>query len=639
MLIIGLIAFRAASNSVPIFDLRFNPFALVSLAAMLANLIIGGMILSRRSEFENNEAVWYFLFLITIILFSTFEMLQRLSATPGAALFWAQLGGIGPAFEPVGLFLFALFYVSRRTRSVALIPILLVGAGILFFFHGNGGLVFQTSPTAIKLYTWGYNNDVGDAFALNALWVLGLPTIALGMLMRFHYKTRSPILKHQSRLFAVAVASPLVGAVLFDILAPTLGLKVPPLHDVFTVFTAGLMLYVFRRFKVFEVSPASLAGDILSTMTESVVVTDSQLKIELMNEAAERMFGRKFDQIGGTSLFELFDHNQVPYIKRAIEQMSNANNKYTIGNYVVGGQSHPVFVRITADKITEQHGAPGFAFAMTDITELQQSYVALENEKKDVERKVEARTTELKAAQKRLTESDKIKTEFVVLTSHNLRTPLATMQGNIELLTRSQLDENQHKYVSSLLDSSQRLGNLVEELLTISSIEAGDRSVLEHTTVHDILEPLVAEARTLAVKTQNSFSVVAPDQDAEILANVARLQTAIHNLLENAFKFTKQGIIKLEVTVNETAIVMSVIDTGIGISADQLTKLFTEFHHSSGQNEFSNIYGGEGIGLYLTKLIVEEHGGHISVSSELGHGSKFVITLPRPTVLTPDADY
>jgi len=631
LLIFGLIAFRVQAGPKGIFDLRYNVYALVSYAALVANLIIVLTVLRRREEFKSNEATWYFLYLTAIIMFSAVEMMQRLSATPSGALFWAQLGGVGPAFETSALFLFALLYVSRRARNVALIPLVLVGGAVLFFFHGNGGLVFQTSSQAIKLYSWGYNNDIGNAFILNALWALGLPLIALGMLLRFHHQTQNQILKRQSMLFVIAFAFPLVGGLLFDIGAPAVGIKVPPLHDVFTVVTAALMLYGLRHYKVFDVTPASLAGDILSTMSESVIVTDQQLKVALMNGSAETIFSKNFEQVGGTSLLDLFDSPQAEHIEQAIKKITVAGDKYTVGNYVINSHDHPVYVRITAAKITEEHGAPGYVFAIADISELQKSYDALEREKASVEHKVEVRTKELREAQERLAETDKIKTEFVILTSHNLRTPLTAIKGNLEFLTDSKLDASQKKFVTALQGSTNNLGELVEELLTISSIEAGDHTVLEPVTLKEILEPLTQEAEILAATNHNSFSFEAPKQTVKLQANATRLQTAIHNLLENAFKFTKDGKVRLETSIQPTEVTIKVIDNGIGITADELPKLFTKFHRSSGQgdNRLSYDYAGEGIGLYLTKLIVEEHGGEMHVSSEPGKGSTFTITLPR----------
>lgn len=626
---IGLVYFRVSNGPTGLFDLDFNSYAFISLIALVANISIATIVIKRSAEFKSSEATWYFLFLGALIIFSACEMLQRLSVNQHGALFWAQLAGVGPAFEPAGLFLFALLYVSRRARNVALIPLVVLAGGVLYFFHGNGGLVFQTANSAIKLHPWGYNNDIGTAFIFNGLWALGLPLIGLGVLLRFKRRTQNLILKRQAGLFALAFAFPIVGALVFDIVGPAVGLQVPPLHSVFTLGTAALMLYGLRHYKVFDVTPASLAGDILSTMSEAVIVTNHQLKIELMNSSAEQIFGKKFEQFGGTSLIDLFNPRQAEHIQQAIHRIVAADQTYIIGNYIVE-EPRPLNIRVTAAKITEEHGAPGYVFAIADVTELQKSYVALEQEKLSVDHKVEVRTKELREAQERLAETDKIKTEFVVLTSHNLRTPLTAIKGNLEFLTESKLDADQKKFVTALQGSTKRLGNLVEELLTISRIEAGDKIELESTTLEVVLEPVLAEAKGLAVSSGNKFSADVPSKAIKMRVNVARIQTALHNLLENAFKFTKQGNVKLVVSLTEKDIVIQVIDDGIGITADEVTKLFTKFHRGSGDGSKTSFdYAGQGIGLYLAKLIVEENHGEIHVSSEPGHGSTFTINLPK----------
>ena len=140
---------------------------------------------------------------------------------------------------------------------------------------------------------------------------------------------------------------------------------------------------------------------------------------------------------------------------------------------------------------------------------------------------------------------------------------------------------------------------------------------------------MIIEAQNLATETHNTFTYEMPNQAVQLQANVARLQTAVHSLIDNAFKLTKAGSVKLTASVDAVNVVVKISDTGIGIDAKELPTLFTEFHHSDGQNELQDEYGGEGIGLYLTKLVVEEHGGRVYVTSQPGKGSTFMITLPR----------
>ncbi|MGZ6005136.1 MAG: ATP-binding protein [Candidatus Saccharimonadales bacterium] len=622
-MVAGLIVVQSTISEFKIFDFRFNGYAMISLATVLVNLSFVGYIIKKRNEFKSDEVTWYLLFLYSMILFGFFEMLQRLSANPSAAIFWAALSGIGPAFLGVGLLLFTLQFTKPDVKLSNTIPIALISGAILFFFFGSGNTVFLNTLQATKLYPWGYNNDIGKAFVLDFSWGLGLAIVAIVVMARFRSRTRNLILKKQAMLFVVALAVPVAGALFFNSLAPIIGLKTPPVADTFTVLTAGLMLYGLSHYRLFKVTPASMSSYVLSTMTESVIVTDDKLQIQLTNDAANGLFKSfKIDNVN-RSLLDFFKEDEAKRMMQEIGKITSVGNKHIMGNFVY---NNDIFLRITAIKITEEHGVNGYIFAITDITELQKSYQALEKEKNSVEQKVEDRTRELRIAQQRLAETDKIKTEFVILTSHNLRTPLTKIKGNLEFISGTKLNTDQKQYVSGLETNTEKLSSLVEELLTISEIEAGDKSSLKPTPIKDIVEVLSDEAQELAKQSGNKYEVINTAKDLKIKANPARLTTALHNLLENAFKFTKNGSVSLEITKNNSKLLITVRDTGIGISADEQSKLFTKFHRGTDYMKYE--YEGEGIGLYLTKLIVDEHKGNISVVSQEGQGTAITVTLP-----------
>ncbi len=619
----GLIYIHASQLPYDIFDFRFNGYALISLISVLVNIVFASYVIIKRDDFKSSEITWYLLFLYAIILFGLFEMLQRLSANPNGAIYWAALSGIGPAFEGIGLLLFALQYTRPNVKMNATIPILIICSAILYFYFGNGNTIFINTIEATKKFPWGYNNDFGNAIALDIAWVIGLAAIAVGIMARFRSMTQNIILKKQAKIFVIALSIPILGGILFDSLAPVIGLHAPPLADFFSVATAGLMLYGLSHYKFFKVTPASMSLDILSTMTESVLVTDKELRIQLMNKSAKKLFGDQEQEDADVTLLELFGPKQAPDIKEAIEKVMVMGDKHVIGNYILS-QEKKIYVRITAAKITEEQGVEGFVFAITDVSELQNSYDALENEKKSVDKKVADRTKELQEAQEKIAETDKIKTEFVILTSHNLRTPLTSIRGVAEELGEVKLDKLQTGMVKILQKSSKRLGDLVEELLTISKIEAGDNQKFEEINIKQLIQPIIEEANDLAKTTGNKFSANI-ESNVMILANPSKLKTAIHNLLDNAFKFTKNGEVTLNVKTENKKVKISIADTGIGVKAQEVPMLFTKFHRGTSVMQYD--YEGEGIGLYLAKLIVEEHKGQLKVESEVGIGTTFTIIL------------
>jgi len=181
--------------------------------------------------------------------------------------------------------------------------------------------------------------------------------------------------------------------------------------------------------------------------------------------------------------------------------------------------------------------------------------------------------------------------------------------------------------LSDLKISTKRLGVFVEDLLTISSIESGQKLTMQKVELSKVVEPLLREADELSIATHNRLEV-----QANMLENIwfnaseSRLKAALRNVIDNAFKFTNHGIVIVTVGSLADKIIIKVQDSGIGISSKELPELFTKFHRATDTLEFN--YEGKGIGLYLTKLIVEEHKGTIEVKSQEGQGTTVTIEIP-----------
>ncbi|HEY5267991.1 MAG TPA: HAMP domain-containing sensor histidine kinase, partial [Candidatus Saccharimonadales bacterium] len=260
----------------------------------------------------------------------------------------------------------------------------------------------------------------------------------------------------------------------------------------------------------------------------------------------------------------------------------------------------------------------------SDLRELE---ARLREEKASVEAIVEFRTKALVDAQSRLKAADQLKTEFIMLTSHNLRTPLAIAKGYAEILTTQHpVSETDKPMIDGLNNGLERLGKIVEDLLTISSIESGSQITLDETNFQELIEPLIQETKDLALTRKDEFIVNLHAGDVKVKANAERLQGALRNVLNNACKFTENGTVELNTSRSDNKLIISISDTGIGIDPTELPKLFTKFHRAA--NALTGGYEGKGIGLYLTKLVIEEHGGKLSVVTQPNQGATFTIELP-----------
>jgi signal transduction histidine kinase len=228
----------------------------------------------------------------------------------------------------------------------------------------------------------------------------------------------------------------------------------------------------------------------------------------------------------------------------------------------------------------------------------------------------------------KLREVDKIKSEFMLIASHYLRTPLTVIDGYLELAKSQDLNPDVRGMLDNIEVNSQRLGVFAEDLLIISSIEAGQKIFnLQPLSISAVLAPVIEQFKPKAAEKHITFMVDLADSQATIQASSSHLQTAIHNLLDNAFKFTPEnGTVELSSSVQDGKVQIVIKDNGPGIAPGEVDKLFTKFHRGTSTLEYD--YEGSGIGLYLTKLVITEHGGTISASSEQGKGAAFIIALP-----------
>jgi signal transduction histidine kinase len=255
----------------------------------------------------------------------------------------------------------------------------------------------------------------------------------------------------------------------------------------------------------------------------------------------------------------------------------------------------------------------------------------------DVASSVNTMAEALKADIAKLKEVDAMKSEFMMIASHNLRTPLTVINGYIDTMRILKLSDDVKKMVASMAANSRRLGILAENILTVSSIEAGQQTIVKDKgDIGDALRSLMTEFGLLAKEKSLAFTSAIPTTRMPASLSLSHFRAAVWNLLDNALKFNKPGgRIRLEVKPAGDKALIVVSDTGIGIDAKEMDSLFTKFHRGTSTLEYN--YEGTGIGLYITKLIVEQHGGTVKAQSTPGVGTTMTITVPLLGTTPPPA--
>ena len=263
--------------------------------------------------------------------------------------------------------------------------------------------------------------------------------------------------------------------------------------------------------------------------------------------------------------------------------------------------------------------------------EQERTVVELRTLNVDLENRVQERTQSLDAANRKLREMDQRKSAFVSMASHEIRTPLTSMKGFVENMlagVTGDLRERQALYLTRVKYNIERLTRTLNDLLDLSRIEAGhvelrltDVSLAEVTA--EVLDNvrLQAEAKSIVLET------IAPFELAPVRGDRDKILQILTNLVHNAMKFTPaSGHISISLApVDDSAIQVCVADTGCGIAAEQVPRVFERFYRiDSGTTETR----GAGLGLAITKSLVELHQGRIWVESAVGSGSRFYFTLP-----------
>jgi len=233
-----------------------------------------------------------------------------------------------------------------------------------------------------------------------------------------------------------------------------------------------------------------------------------------------------------------------------------------------------------------------------------------------------------------LKELDKVKSEFMMITSHNLRTPLTIINGYLEVINEQTKPEEVMKAFQNVSSSAKRLSMFAEDILNISKMELGDNSThKEPIFIEKLLRQISTDYESIAQTKGIVFTSHIPPLPGPIESDKAMLRLSILNLLDNAIKFTpKGGQVDLKLHHDGQKAYISVADNGIGISPDEQKKLFTKFHR--GTSTLTYDYEGVGIGLYTSKQMLRLLGGDITFKSELGKGSTFMIEMPM-TPLAP----
>jgi len=275
---------------------------------------------------------------------------------------------------------------------------------------------------------------------------------------------------------------------------------------------------------------------------------------------------------------------------------------------------------------------------LSDITEQKKREKLQKEFNKKLEKKVKKRTQKLKEAlteqklyMKEIIKASQFKSQFMATMSHEFRTPLNVIIGFSDLLLEGgvgNLSLQQEEYLNDILSSAEHLLNMIKEILDISKIDSGVMELkLTSFSLDKIIKQTISEFQLMLKERSLKIEILGLEKPKNIYADPIKLKSILYNIICNAIKFSKEGEILVEIEESGENWIFKVSDEGIGISEEEKEIIFEEFRRS--KSEYVRNTNGTGLGLPLTKRLVNLHGGHIWFESSLGQGTTFYFTIPK----------
>lgn len=348
---------------------------------------------------------------------------------------------------------------------------------------------------------------------------------------------------------------------------------------------------------------------VLSAIQDAIIALDLQGNIVMFNLAAEKLTGATAKEVIGRPIDQIIKvYEQKIEVPRVIFSPSNKTNFEGVvytgqGIKIVSFKNRQVYVNFISSQIKGGSQADlSCILTLHDLTE---------------EKNFET-----------------MKLDFVSMAAHELRTPLTSIKGYLSVFineNKEKFDTDQSMFLTRISISAEQLLNLVENLLNVSKIERGIFNVnLESTDWIIIVQQIFDQSTERAKEKDLEFTFIKPESTfPEVMVDKLRIVEVLSNLLSNAIAFTTPGgkiKVSVELSPDKQSVITNVQDTGEGIPKEAIPHLFTKFFHVSGRLEQGS--KGTGLGLYISKEIIQMHHGKIWVESELGKGSTFSFSLP-----------
>jgi PAS domain S-box-containing protein len=389
--------------------------------------------------------------------------------------------------------------------------------------------------------------------------------------------------------------------------------------------TSFIVYYMYLGKMLKQLDPSQAIPDrvrsALDTMAEGLLVIDSKHNVVLANQSFASLVGEPAEELIGRQISrfswcgrddESIDADNTPWSHTLEDGIVRTSEMIRLKQ---GGVTNKTFMTNCSPVLSGSGKASGVLISFDDISELEQKEVELRISKEEAE------------------QANRFKSEFLANMSHEIRTPMNAILGFAEILKRGYDRDSRDsiRYLNTISSSGNHLLNVINDILDLSKVEAG-RIEIEtihtpvHGVVHEVVQIMKVKADEKGIRLEYKPTGPLPEY---IESDAGKLKQIITNLVGNAIKFTDKGVVtidtRLEKRGENSLVFIDVIDTGIGMTAEQATSVFTPFKQAD--SSITRRFGGTGLGLTISKQFSQALGGDITVESEPGVGSTFRVSV------------
>ncbi|MEF8880016.1 MAG: ATP-binding protein [Candidatus Thermoplasmatota archaeon] len=618
--------------------------------------------------FVNHEKKSHIFFSLLVLFFAVFsltELLVRISPNVSTALLWSRLCYSVIAIAPVVLINFLFLYPQNILDEK---NFGLKNSDFLKFLYPTGVFLYVlfnlfVSPQNVVESQWGYRVVLGGVTSpILISWFLFCIIFATANFIKSYYlgdKILKKSEKKQMRLLTFGIIVVVTLTTGTNLIPPLFGLNVFPMASLSLLLFSAIVGYAMMKYGFMELSPTETADIIVDTMSDSLIVTNEDKKIVNANRSALTLLGYTNKELRGKDIDKILSLSSRRNEKtkrektRFLADLLSNKKLEGIDAKLLTKDGKQIPANISATAIYDNDEFRGILITARDLTEIKRLVDELKEAKENLEEKVEERTKNLIKTNRELIETKeelmdlnenleekvekrteqvrkllKQKEEFINQLGHDLKTPLTPLNTLLPMIKENVDDEKTEERLEVAIGCVNYMRDLVSKTLYLAKLNSSEiKFDTDEVNLQSISKSVVSKHQ-INFEEKNLEFKNEINKDLFVEGDELRLEELFDNLISNAAKYTPGGgKIILHAEEQKEEIKIAVQDDGLGMTEEEATRIFDEFYKADASRHDVN---STGLGLTISKRIVEEHGGKIwAESNGRGEGSTFYFTLKK----------